>query len=92
MATEQELQFPDLLTTAGWRSFAARKGLSDRELTVLRQLCRGLRNDQIARALGIQLPTLRTHLRSIYQKMSCVGRTQALLIVIHDGAHAHLAH
>jgi len=80
--------FPELLSTGSWQQVALDNRLSDRELTALRLLCRGLRNDEIAGALGIQLPTLRTHLRSIYQKLECGGRTQAVLRVIHATGRA----
>jgi len=82
-AASRDSEFPELLSADGWRRIARRHQISDRELSVLRLVCRGLQNDAIAKSLGIQLPTLRTHLRSIYQKLNCKRRTQAVLRVIH---------
>lgn len=83
MTSKYGFEFPELLSERGWLDFGTARALSERELMVLRLLCRGLSNDALAKALGIQLPTLRTHLRSIYQKLSCASRIQAVLSVVH---------
>lgn len=88
-AASRDSEFPELLSTDGWRRIARRHQISDRELSVLRLVCRGLQNDAIAKDLGIQPPTLRTHLRSIYHKLNCKRRTQAVLRVIHESALNH---
>jgi len=89
MAVLREASFPELLSNEGWRRLAVRYHISDRELSVLRLLCRGMQNEAIACRLGIQLPTLRTHLRSIYHKLECKGRTQAVLRVVHNSEWNH---
>jgi len=81
--------FPELLTNDAWRALAERRGLSQRELEVLRLLCRGLHSPRIAAVLKIEMPTLRTHLRSIFRKMQCRGRIQAVLQALHDGDNYH---
>lgn len=86
MTNKYGFEFPELLSERGWLDFGAARALSERELMVLRLLCRGLSNAALANALGIQLPTLRTHLRSIYQKLSCASRIQAVLCVVHARA------
>jgi DNA-binding NarL/FixJ family response regulator len=53
--------------------------LSIRERDVVRLVCRGLRNEQIARTLAISEATVRHHLTSIYAK--CGVRNRAALIV-----------
>lgn len=52
--------------------------LSERELEVLRLLVAGLTNVAIAGRLVIALPTVKTHLAHIYQKLGVNQRDQAV--------------
>jgi LuxR family maltose regulon positive regulatory protein len=52
--------------------------LSQRELEVLRLLCSGRSNKQIADKLFISLNTVKKHTSNIYAKMEVNGRTQAI--------------
>lgn len=52
--------------------------LSPREHAVLRQLCGGLSNKEIARALSVSENTVKTHLANIYAKLGVGRRTEAL--------------
>lgn len=52
--------------------------LTTRELEVLRQLARGLRNKEIAARLFVSERTVNFHLANIYQKLNVSGRTEAL--------------
>lgn len=52
--------------------------LSPRELDVLRHLGRGLGNEELGRALGIGGETIKSHLKSIYQKIGVSSRTEAV--------------
>lgn len=63
--------------------------LTPRELDVLAALCEGGGNDQIARDLGIALPTLRSHLARTSQKLGAVGRIDLMRIGISILLHAH---
>ncbi|MFT4256910.1 MAG: LuxR C-terminal-related transcriptional regulator [Pseudoxanthomonas sp.] len=54
--------------------------LSPRELEVLQVLARGLRNHEIAERLALSETTVRTHLRSINQKLRASSRTDAVAI------------
>ncbi|NOG50910.1 MAG: response regulator transcription factor [Chloroflexi bacterium] len=56
--------------------------LSDRETDVLRLMVQGLANSAIADALGISLPTVKTHVQHILQKLHVSDRTQAALLAI----------
>ncbi|MDB5829263.1 MAG: Transcriptional regulator, LuxR family [Variovorax sp.] len=51
--------------------------LSPREQQVARSVCRGLTDKEIARAMQIGLPTVRTYLRRIFVKLG-IGRRSAL--------------
>jgi len=53
-------------------------GLTPRETQVVRLVCRGASNRAIGRALGIALPTVKTHLEHVYDKLDV--RTRAQLV------------
>src|SRR5580692_6680716 len=52
--------------------------LSPREQTVLDCLAKGLAYKQIADLLGISVPTIRTYLRRIYEKLHVQSRSEAV--------------
>lgn len=54
--------------------------LTPRELQMLEKLFDGLSNKEIARALGIQEPTVKLHMKTLYRKIGAHNRTQAALI------------
>ncbi len=59
--------------------------LSGRELEVLRQIARGLSNEEIAAALGIHDRTVARHVTSILTKLQLANRTQAALYALRQG-------
>jgi two-component system, NarL family, nitrate/nitrite response regulator NarL len=59
--------------------------LSQREKQVLEKLCAGMANKEIARALGIQEPTVKLHMKTLYRKIGASNRTQAALIAKEAG-------
>lgn len=59
--------------------------LTDRETDVLRQVARGLTNEEIARELHISEATVRTHVSNILGKLNLVNRTQAALYALRTG-------
>lgn len=75
--------FPELLGLKERRQVKARYGLTDREMLVLRLLCRGFGNAGIAAEVGIGHPTVRTHLRSIYAKLRQGDRVGVILTLVH---------
>jgi len=54
--------------------------LSPQEGRVLRHLCEGLSNKEIARAMDLSEVTIKTHMRAICSKLDARNRTQAALI------------
>jgi len=58
------------------------ESLTQREQEVLRLLAKGRLQKNIAETLGISVNTLRTHLRSIYEKLHVHSRAEATLKLI----------
>ena len=56
-----------------------REGLSAREEDVARLLAQGVSNKEIARALGIEVVTVKRHVGNIFRKLGARNRTQAAL-------------
>jgi DNA-binding NarL/FixJ family response regulator len=62
-----------------------RSGLTDREGQVLKQLKEGLANKEIAQQLGINVVTVKMHLRSLSKKLEARNRTELVLKAIQLG-------
>ncbi|MFN8375100.1 MAG: response regulator transcription factor [Anaerolineae bacterium] len=56
--------------------------LSERELDVLQLIAQGFSNNTIAETLNVSLPTVKTHVQHILQKLHVSDRTQAALLAI----------
>lgn len=56
--------------------------LSDREMEVLQLMVHGLSNQSIAETLNISIPTVKTHVQHILQKLHVSDRTQAALLAV----------
>ena len=52
-------------------------GLTDREVTILRALTRGLSNREIGQELWVTEQTVKFHLSNIYRKLGVSNRTEA---------------
>lgn len=59
--------------------------LTDREFDVLKEICAGKSNKEIALALGISLYTVKAHVCSIIQKLAVDDRTQVAIKAIQAG-------
>jgi NarL family two-component system response regulator LiaR len=64
------------------REHAPIQDLTPRELEVLTHLARGRSNQEIARALVIGEPTVRTHIANILSKLQLADRTQAAIYAL----------
>ncbi len=60
-------------------------GLTAREKEVLEYLVRGQANKEIARALKLQVVTVKLHVRGICRKLKAANRTQAAIIAKENG-------
>ncbi len=61
--------------------------LSDRERQVLLRVARGLTNKQIADELFMSISTVKSHIRSVFQKLDLTSRTEAAIFAVRE----HLA-
>lgn len=59
--------------------------LSPREMQVLKGLCEGKANKEIARDLEIGEPTVKLHVKTLYRKIGAANRTQAAMIARDQG-------
>lgn len=50
--------------------------LTPREMAIIQLISTGLNNKQLCRELGISLPTVKTHLNTIFRKMNVTSRTE----------------
>ena len=58
--------------------------ITKREVEVLKQLAKGLNNNQISNELNISLHTTKAHIRNIFSKLSVSDRTEAVVVAIKD--------
>ena len=59
--------------------------LTDREVEVLRLLAKGLRNKDVARAIGRTEATVKAHVLHILQKLEVADRTEAVTVALQRG-------
>ena len=56
----------------------AQPELSERELQILKQLCAGKSNKEIAQKLWISESTVKHHAKSVFKKLGAVSRAEAI--------------
>lgn len=61
------------------------KGLSDREVEVLRLVARGSTNKEIAKELGLSPKTVQHHVAHVYEKIGVESRAGASLFATQSG-------
>ncbi len=59
--------------------------LSDREMDVLRLVCRGLHNKEIAQELSVSVRTVEGHMRGIFHHLGVRSRTEAAVFAASHG-------
>ena len=62
-----------------------RRPLTDREKQILRLICDGMTNAQIATHLGIAADTVKSELKRIFRKIEVKNRTQAAMHLVRNG-------
>lgn len=70
------------------REVSERFQLTDREFDVLRGLCRGETNAQIAALLGIGARTVKSHVSTLLSKIACTTRLEAVVFAYEHGIAA----
>jgi len=74
-----EPAFP--LRPAAWQHVIAELKLSPQQARIVEQILLGKRDKQIALALGLELPTIRTYLRRIFDRADVSDRMELVLRV-----------
>jgi DNA-binding NarL/FixJ family response regulator len=74
-----------LLPGSPGRSPKHDRGLTDRELGVLKLVTEGLRNRDIGRELGISENTVKFHLKNIVEKLHAQNRAQLAALAVREG-------
>ena len=67
------------------RRYSPEDELTERELEVLRKVAKGTSNKQIALEMELAEPTIKSHLKNIFQKLKARDRTHAVTIGIRRG-------
>lgn len=73
------------LRGSGARDDEPGRALTAREREVLAQLARGLTYEQVASVLEVSVNTVRTHVKTIYEKLDASTRTEAVLTAVQKG-------
>jgi DNA-binding NarL/FixJ family response regulator len=86
----------NVFTTAGvteepGQRAARDAGLTERELTIVRAVARGLSNEAIAKELWVAEQTVKFHLTNIYRKLGVSNRTEAARYAFERGLVEHEA-
>lgn len=78
---KQALYYPNYMRTEKSKDY----GLTDSEKTVLKLVCDGLSNEEIAKLTDIAVRTVKYHLSNIYNKLNVRGRTAAINLCYSNG-------
>ena len=76
-AVEGTAYHPSAFTTTQSTDTAKDVGLTERELTIVKAIARGLPNDAVAKELWITEQTVKFHLTNVYRKIGVRNRTEA---------------
>ena len=80
-----EVFVPSSFTTDPTKNeYVEKHGLSRHELSVLRMVCAGLSNKEIAREMAITEVLVKMHMRSICKRMDAKNRTEAAVIALRE--------
>ena len=66
-----------------WKAILARvPPLSSRQQQICRLILRGMSDKQIAGGIGISVPTVRTHLERVFEKLDVQDRTELAMFLV----------
>lgn len=74
------IQWP-LLSSQEWGQLTQQLELTPRQAEIIRHLLLGKSDKQIARELGITVPTVRTHMGRLFHKLGISDRVELILHV-----------
>ena len=77
-----EMEKEDILTQPEWDRVVHSLTLAPRQADITWQLLRGCGDKEIARNLGITVPTVRTHLSRLFSRLKLQGRYELILRVV----------
>jgi len=69
------------LTPQEWKRVAELLKLSPQQVRIVGAILAGMKDKQIARALGLSVPTVRTHLGRIFARLGVADRVELILRV-----------
>jgi len=84
-ATDGVMPEPNAVPNIDMEQPRARPSLTDREKEVLRLVCDGLTNSEIATCLGVSRETVKSELKRIFRKIGVANRTQAAVLLVKQG-------
>lgn len=84
-ATDSVMPEPSSIPNVDMDQALARPSLTDREKEVLRLVCDGLTNSEIATCLGVSRETVKSELKRIFRKIGVANRTQAAVMLVKQG-------
>jgi DNA-binding NarL/FixJ family response regulator len=61
------------------------RALTPREREVIDGMARGMTYDEVASSLGVRVNTIRSHIRSIYEKLDASTKTEAVMTALRRG-------
>lgn len=80
----------DISRTDRPRLPAEREKLTEREKQILRLLCDGLTNAQIATRIDVSSEVVKSSLKRIFRKIDVKNRTQAAVLAVHHDRQARV--
>lgn len=79
--TTLSMPLPEQKNSSSFEIFCGKYAISPREKEIIREICHGLSNQQIADKLFISLQTVKDHTHRIYSKTECSGRARLIRLV-----------
>jgi DNA-binding NarL/FixJ family response regulator len=84
-ALKKNTSYKDIKTSQNIRNsfkvLSGKKPLTKKELIICEYLLSGLKSDEMAKKLGVVLPTIKFHLKNIYLKLGIKGRREIIKVI-----------